>query len=268
MTEPDEDYSEEQRWRSIESIRQVDSDELWDNVFALRKAGTKKTFQRAVQWCSDPDAFRRSIGVSILAQFGPDLRGYPQESCAIIRQMLTRENDQEVITSLISAVSFRELHDGLAWLQSLADHPDEDVRWRVAWALPISNSATPEDFRSSVKTLLKLMKDPEAKVRDWATFSIAMTEDDSPEIRDALLERLSDSDFDTRSEAVVGLAMRKDPNGIEPLIKLLQSDRVGELYVEAAESYRDTRLKPALLSLKKWWDINPDLLDRAIEACS
>jgi hypothetical protein len=55
---------------------------------------------------------------------------------------------------------------------------------------------------------------------------------------------------------------------VENLIDHLTSDRVGELMVEAAESYADTRLQSALIGLRKWWDVNPDLLERAIAACS
>ncbi|MFM7927644.1 MAG: hypothetical protein ACKO9Q_07995, partial [Pirellula sp.] len=71
-----------------------------------------------------------------------------------------------------------------------------------------------------------------------------------------------------RSEAAVGLASRKEPAAIDLLIEHLRSDRVGQLYVEAAEIYADSRLKPALLSLKKWWDIDPELLEKALVACS
>jgi HEAT repeat protein len=112
------------------------------------------------------------------------------------------------------------------------------------------------------------MDDSDPYVRDWATFSIAMTDEDSPIVCNALLQRLDDTDFDTRSEAAVGLAKRRIQAGIEPLIAYLQSDHVGVLFVEAAEMYADRRLKPALLGLRKWWDVDAELLDRAIAACS
>lgn len=262
------DAIEEKHWNTIESLKQLDSDSLWDSVTVLRHAGSQPTFQKAYQWCTDPDPFRRSIGILILAQFGPDLKAYPEETAAIIGSMILDEEDTEVITSLISAVYYRELHDKTDWLVSLSDHSDQDVRWTVAWALPIPKCSDQTAYQSSIDALLKLMKDKESNVRDWATFSISMTEQDTPEIRAALLERLSDKDFDTRSEAAIGLARRKEQKGIELLIQYLRSDRVGELYVEAAELYADTRLKPALLKLKKWWDVDPELLDRAIQACS
>jgi HEAT repeat protein len=112
------------------------------------------------------------------------------------------------------------------------------------------------------------MQDPEPLVREWATFSLSITEQDTPEIRSALLERLRDDDFQTRSEAAIGLANRKEPAAIDLLIEHLQSDRVGQLYVEAAEIYADRRLRPALVALSKWWDIDQELLEKALAACS
>mgnify|MGYP003340151961 CR=1 FL=1 len=182
--------------------------------------------------------------------------------------MLPIERDHEVITSLISALSFRKMTEATPWLLSLADDPSEDIRWRIAWALPIPGIDDPRMYQASLQTLLKLMQDPVPLVRDWSTFSLSMTDEDTPIVRQALLERLSDSDFQTRSEAAVGLANRKVPEGIDLLSEHLLSDQVGELYVEAAEVYADRRLKPALQSLEKWWDVNPELLKRAQAACS
>ena len=263
---------EQQHWNAIESLREslrdVESDATWDHVIALRKVGTSSVLERSLAWCTDPDPYRRSIGVSVLAQLGDDGNRYPEEATSMIRSMIGTENDHEVITSLISAVHFRGLSEGVPWLTSLALHPSENIRWRVAWALPIPNTLHPDTDQSTLDTLLRLCADPEPRVRDWATFSLSLTDEDSPQIREALLARLNDPDFDTRSEAAVGLAKRKEERGIEPLVGYLKSDRVGELFVEAAEMYADPRLKPALVALQKWWDINPDLLARAIAACS
>jgi len=259
---------EEQHWSAIESLQDVESDETWDHVFALRKAGTRTVLEKAIRWCQDNDPFRRSIGVSVLAQLGPDGKSYPEEAHTTIRSMIPSEHDHEVMTSLISAVNFRALKEGVSWLIELSQHPSEDIRWRIAWGLPMPDSCDPELGRQIIDTLMRLLVDPEPQVRDWATFSLSMTEEDSPQLREALLERMQDTDFNTRSEAAVGLAKRKEPRGIKPLFDCLKSDQVGELYVEAAEMYADPSLKPALVSLRKWWDVNPELLDRAIAACS
>ena len=207
---------EQQHWNAIESLRDVESDATWDHVIALRKVGTSSVLERSLAWCTDPDPYRRSIGVSVLAQLGDDGNRYPEEATSMIRSMIGTENDHEVITSLISAVHFRGLSEGVPWLTSLALHPSEDIRWRVAWALPIPNTLHPDTDQSTLDTLLRLCADPEPRVRDWATFSLSLTDEDSPRIREALLTRLNDSDFDTRSEAAVGLAKKKSSVNLSP----------------------------------------------------
>jgi HEAT repeat protein len=181
---------EEDHWTAIESLRDVESDETWEHVFALRKAGARTVLEKSLRWCQDNDPFRRSIGVSILAQLGADGKDYPDQVMAILRIMIGTETDHEVITSLISAVHFRELPEGANWLISLAQHPSEDIRWRVAWGLPIPNASDRETQRKSIETLMSLLADSEPRVRDWATFSLSMTDEDNAQLRDALLERM------------------------------------------------------------------------------
>jgi HEAT repeat protein len=255
-------------WDALDTLHDVECDETWDLVFALRKEGDQRTLEHALAWCKDADPFRRSIGVSVLAQLGEDGKGYPDESNAMIHSMIQTEQDHEVITSLISAVSFRELHACVGWLLAMGQQSSEDIRWRVAWALPIRN---PHDSRidpQQIETLMQLAADPEPHVREWATFALSMTDEDTPSLRERLLERMNDTDFNTRTEAARGLAKRKEPRGLKLLFDDLKSDRVGELHVEAAEMYADPSLIPALVALRRWWDIDPELLERAIQACS
>ena len=65
--------------------------------------------------------------------------------------------------------------------------------------------------RTTLAALIALSADPEAAVRDWATFALGtLAEQDSPALRDALAARLDDPDEDTRLEAIHGLALRGD----------------------------------------------------------
>ena len=104
-----------------------------------------------------------------------------------------------------------------------------------------------------------------------ATFGVGtLVEADTPQTWDALYARAFDAHGDTRSEALVGLARRKDARVLEPLIRELDSDSVGRLAVEAAEAIGDPRLYPALASLKSRWGPNgPDaaLLEEALAKC-
>jgi HEAT repeat protein len=98
-------------------------------------------------------------------------------------------------------------------------------------------------------------------VRDWATFGLGTQIDtDTPEIREALHQRLNDPDADTRAEAMVGLARRKDLSALEPILEGLSGDEVDDLVIEAAAELGDPRLLPALVELKsKWSETSGDI---------
>ena len=58
--------------------------------------------------------------------------------------------------------------------------------------------------------LTAMLRDEDSDVRDWATFALAVRENDTPELRDALARLLFDADEDTAAEAAYALARRKD----------------------------------------------------------
>jgi HEAT repeat protein len=143
-------------------------------------------------------------------------------------------------------------------------HHDSDVRHGVVLALSIHNG---HEVPQAIETLIKLSNDSCDHVRDWATFALGtQIEIDTKQIRDALADRLSDPDFDTRGEALVGLAKRNDLQVIAALKLELESDCIGCLAIEAAELIAANELYPLLVDLRGWWDIDIDLLERAIEA--
>jgi HEAT repeat protein len=116
-------------------------------------------------------------------------------------------------------------------------------------------------------TLLALSRDPHRRVRDWATFTLAARNDDDPVIRQALIDRIDDSDFDTRCEALWGLARRQDDRALQPLLDALEGEEVGALLVEAAGFLARPELVAALESLQPWWDSDPALLADASSRC-
>jgi HEAT repeat protein len=125
----------------------------------------------------------------------------------------------------------------------------------------------------AVACLITLSADPEAGVRDWATFGLGVQIDiDTPEIRAALRARLYDPDGDTVGEAIVGLARRKDAHVVAPLLEVLQAGNVGSLVLEAAAALADPLLLPTLQQIQSQWGGNKDwpyqLLEEAIAACT
>jgi HEAT repeat protein len=124
----------------------------------------------------------------------------------------------------------------------------------------------------AIQALIGLSTDEDSVVRDWATFGLGtLTDYDSPELRDALIARLSDTCVDARFEALVGLARRKDNRALRPILESLSATTVYEMALEAAQELADPRLLPALLDLKKRWATDDDRfvadLDSAIDAC-
>ena len=84
--------------------------------------------------------------------------------------------------------------------------------------------------------MLLMLDDDE--IRDLATFGLGtQLNDDSAEIRDALAARLTDEHVDTRHEALIGLARRRDPRGLKATLDLLERPDVWRLSIDAAGYY-------------------------------
>lgn len=178
--------------------------------------------------------------------------------------------ENEVEVSALQSVIFAlgRMEDKLARQRILefADHRSEDIRYAVVHGLLTI------DEDDEIAALIKLSRDTDEDVRNWATFGLGTQIDrDTAEIRDALAQRLNEGKSDVEQEilgeALVGLARRKDKQIVDLLLKRLENDSVGSLDVEAAAEIGDARLCEALLKLKKWWDVNESLLEEAIENC-
>ena len=191
----------------------VDSDAYWLAVDKIRTAGVAFGWDYILRQCKSSNPEMRLRAVDVLAQ----MKGRDEtETVAVLLQVLTTENNARVIRSCIHALGHQYYHKNSFYtaIEKFADFDSVDVRHAVACALPNSNSTN-----EAVELLMKLMTDEDADVRDWATFGLgAMMDEDSQAIRDALAERLDDTDFDTQFEAIYGLARRKDMRALAPLL--------------------------------------------------
>jgi HEAT repeat protein len=115
--------------------------------------------------------------------------------------------------------------------------------------------------------LVRLTSDADRTNRDWATFLLAQTEFDTPDIRQALRVAASDEDYDVRCEALLGMAQRNVPEASALIQQVLCEESVGTLIVEAAGLVSDANLVPRLVELRDWWDVDRELLEAAISAC-
>jgi HEAT repeat protein len=149
----------------------------------------------------------------------------------------------------------------------LADDPDPAVRLAVAFTVAtISPQPLAPDARVA---LIRLSRDTDSEVRDWATFGLGtLTDEDGPDVRAALLARAEDVSHEARAEALFGLAVRRDPRAVPHLIRALQSPLVHVLEVDAAAESADPRLLPALWALQHAGATDQFRVRRAIDRCS
>jgi len=149
-------------------------------------------------------------------------------------------------------------------LSKLAASKSSSVRRTVAMGL--AGAIAADGDSRGVEQLVRLSADPDPTVRDWATFGLSQLDDDSEQIRSALWDRVDDPHYNIRSEALAALAARHERALVDRVRAELQTDYVGKLVVLAAAELADSALLEPLRSLRDWWDIDPELLERAIAA--
>lgn len=246
------------------ALTETDEEIAWDAVRALHWRGGLDVLERAKQLTESMCSRERRLGADILGQLGVPERAYPDQCKCILRGMLTANENEEVLRAVLVAISHQDDIEAIPLVVGFSTHTDSDVRHGVVLALSIHNG---HEVPQAIETLIKLSNDSSEHVRDWATFALGtQIEIDTKQIRDALADRLSDLDFDTRGESLVGLAKRKDMRVVEALKLELESDCIGCLAIEAAELIASNELYDLLVDLRGWWDIDVDLLERAIEA--
>ena len=252
-------------------------DIAWTAISALHFRGGRDVFERACKLCASEDIHERRVGVDILAQLGvkswpePYEYAFPEETIALLLDMLEQEQEPEMLHSIAVALGYRKDPRAVAPLARLKNHSSDLVRFGVVHGL----IGREDDL--AIQTLIDLTTDTDTDVRDWATFALgSQIETDTPAIRAALVARLTDENDVVRGEAMVGLARRHDSRMVEPLLAELAELRKswpGDLLLEAAAEIGDARLYPILVRIREEWDGDEDDwrlrgLDEAIEKCS
>ncbi len=236
----------------------------WGYVGQLQRLATEAVFRKAVALLASATGQDRSLAAYVLSQLGYE-RDEPPFRAGSVRALLhalETEKETEVLEALVLALSRLYARRAIPKLVLLAAHPAPEVRRAIAAELIHCTQERgwgDERPDSRVTTvLLKLSRDSVGSVRDWACFSIGNSAQDSPELRDAFVERLRDRHVDTRVEAIAALARRNDRRAIEPLLEILhrRSWRVGTWVtsdlVTFAGQTRDRRFLPYLEGFQKW----------------
>lgn len=201
---------------------------------------SRDVFEHAAAWCRSDDPIKRARGADILCQLRrgqkQEMPNSPQwmfrdESYELISNILETEQNPVVIHSAITGLGHIGNPKAIPVILRYSDHPDEDIRFAVAFAL----GCFPNDPQS-VPGLTRLTTDSSSHVRDWAVFGLGVQGDcDSPEIRETLLRCLNDSDDeDVREEAAIGLGKRHDQRLIPQLRAMLDQGEITGRVAEAA----------------------------------
>src|SRR5690606_13922270 len=99
----------------------------------------------------------------------------------------------------------------------------------------------------AIDVLISLSSDKSSEIRNWATFGIGdLTTRDSKKIREALWKRINDRHAETSSEAIIGLAKRKDDRIKELILKRLSKGNYPSLLFEAITELNDKDFLPIL----------------------
>ncbi|WP_433537779.1 HEAT repeat domain-containing protein [Micromonospora sp. CA-249363] len=245
--------------------RTVEDGDSDDGSELLRQAAASGAVavQLAVGRLADPDPVVRAVACDLLGfaseVHGDDLRA---EAATALISLAATETDPEVHWSVARALGATCDPRVLPTLIGLAGSPDSDVRFQVAVAVPMVLDDPPAEAGEAA--LVDLCADPDARVREWATFGLGwVSTADGNAVREALWERTRDVDPEVRAEGARGLARRRDARALPLVRELLAQDEVHNFTIKAAAYLGD----PSLLPLLAGFDPDAAPVAEALREC-
>lgn len=249
-------------------VRDSDTDEdesYWNNRNIIAHRICRETLETAVRLCRGECEIEQRIGCDILGQLGaPDLP-FRDESVGPVLSVLRRAGDIETRRWAITALGqIGDERAALDVLRYVAD-PEPSMRLTVAMALP-GFRKTPDVLTA----LIGLTRDSDEDVRDWAVFGLMNSfDEDTPEIRQAFLDRLDDPNATVRGQALLGLARRRVPGTLDAITREFERPEIHPDAVEAASEFGDPRGMQLLEKLRARfpdWDVIPYEMERLRKA--
>lgn len=216
----------------------------WNNISVLRKRPSKELFAKCVELIKSNNPKIRKIGIDILAQLGLPPRPFLNETLKIYFELLDTENDPDVLMSLLYSIGHNN------------DKLDNEQIEKICSFINTKNSLINEglvfallgiDNLNAIETLIKLSSDKLSHIRNWATFGLGtQIERNNKTIREALWERVNDKNQETKLEAIVGLAKRKDKRVNDIIRREIIGGEYGTLLFEAIIETQDKEFLPLL----------------------
>ncbi|MGV9306783.1 MULTISPECIES: ankyrin repeat domain-containing protein [unclassified Nonomuraea] len=227
-----------------------DAETWWIVADTLGKRADEETYEALSRLCVSEDAREREFGVDAIAQFGVTEDGdkpYRERTLPLLRKMATTEGDPQVLRSVLAALGHQGDPRALPQVLGIIGRPGHKRTMTDAIALADVLPGDAEQlggeegglWSEGLALLVEMSADDEDEVRDWATTGLANLDADTPQIREALANRLADSDLRTVAEASRGLALRKDDRaraGFERVLADSDDDYAREVAEEARRS--------------------------------
>ena len=255
----------------------------WNAIYELRGRASDPLYDQCVQLAASPIVQERLVGVDVLAQLfscltkdgtlRPLTTRYPfpyrKKALHLFLAMLPHEGDSGIVESLLFGIAHNNgymTRKGLDVVLPFIHAPQKEVRFAAVRAL------SGLQYRKAVEALMVLTEDPHAHIRNWATFGIGtLCERDNAAIRCVLRARCKDRHVETRHEAMLGLALRKD-TGVKPLLDN-ELPRCTVLTLEAIEALKAHEYLPRLVAMRDETQDDPSInsfwfgeLQKCIEA--
>ncbi|MER5575541.1 HEAT repeat domain-containing protein [Streptomyces massasporeus] len=193
---------------------------VWsDVVFTLGRRLDEETWQWTRDLLNHPDRLHRLLAAEILLFLilGDPLKGGDPfwERGRELVPWAEQEEDPEVLTALLNAMT----HDSAPEIEAVGlshlTHPDPRVRAQVPDTLERSEDGRSQVRPESLAMVLTLAGDEDAGVREAACRWLGHYRGSEPEVGDALVALTRDGRQEIRIDAVSGLAYRDDPRCVE-----------------------------------------------------
>ncbi|EDM43387.1 hypothetical protein SCB49_00020 [unidentified eubacterium SCB49] len=218
----------------------------WNNILELRKRANEDVYDQAFKLAKSENDKKKIIGIDVLAQLGFDPRIGQQKTINLYFDLLENEQSDNVLFALFFGISHNNENltkKQVSKLIEFKDSKNTDVRYSLVSAL--SGIANPE----AIETLIELSEDKFSSIRNWATFGIGtLSKENNERIINALWKRTKDKHQETKLEAIVGLAIRKEVAVKEQIISELKNGKYTTLLFDAIKELDDKELIPYLLS--------------------
>jgi len=233
----------------------------WENIGTLRQRPSEELFSECVELTKSDNTKIRKIGIDILAQLGSSPRPFLKETLKIYFELLEVETEPDVLMSLFYSIGHNneELNkEQIEKLCSFKHNENSLVKEGLVYAL------LGIDNLIAIETLIKFSSDKLSHIRNWATFGLGtQIERNNKSIRETMWNRVNDKHQETKLEAILGLAKRKDNRVNEIIKREIIDGEYGILLFEAILEIKNNEFLPLLEQnlkfIKNNNSINPEL---------